>query len=47
MIIYRSAQSRAEADWLIGINVTRALTCKYNAQHLQGECKLPLAMIVQ
>jgi DNA topoisomerase-3 len=30
--LYHSAQSRAEADWLVGLNVTRALTCKYNAQ---------------
>lgn len=30
--LYRAAVSRAEADWLVGINATRALTCKYNAQ---------------
>ena len=30
---YRDAAlCRAEADWLVGINSTRALTCKYNAQ---------------
>jgi len=46
--LYRSAQSRAEADWLIGINVTRALTCKYNAQLSAGRVQTPtLAMIVQ
>ena len=30
--LYRAAVARAEADWLVGINATRALTCKYNAQ---------------
>ena len=30
--LYAAAVSRAEADWLVGINATRALTCKYNAQ---------------
>lgn len=29
--LYRSAQCRAEADWLVGLNITRALTCKHNA----------------
>lgn len=46
--LYRSAQSRAEADWLIGLNVTRALTCKYNAQLSAGRVQTPtLAMIVE
>ena len=30
--LYLSAKCRAEADWLVGLNVTRALTCKFNAQ---------------
>jgi DNA topoisomerase-3 len=46
--LYRSAQSRAEADWLVGLNVTRALTCKYNAQLSAGRVQTPtLAMIVE
>ncbi|HHV98388.1 MAG TPA: DNA topoisomerase 3 [Clostridiaceae bacterium] len=46
--LYLSAQSRAEADWLVGLNVTRALTCKYNAQLSAGRVQTPtLAMIVQ
>lgn len=46
--LYRAAQCRAEADWLIGLNVTRALTCKYNAQLSAGRVQTPtLAMIVQ
>ena len=28
--LYSSALARAEADWLVGINATRALTTKYN-----------------
>lgn len=45
--LYYSAEARAIADWLIGINVTRALTCKYNAQLSAGRVQTPtLAMIV-
>ncbi|MGI5873274.1 MAG: DNA topoisomerase III [Bacillota bacterium] len=45
--LYRSAQSRAEADWLVGLNVTRALTCKFNAQLSAGRVQTPtLALIV-
>lgn len=29
--LYRSAVCRAEADWLVGLNVTRAMTCHYGA----------------
>ena len=45
--LYRSAQSRAEADWLVGLNVTRALTCKFNAQLSAGRVQTPtLALVV-
>lgn len=45
--LYRSAECRAEADWYVGLNVTRALTCKYNAQLSAGRVQTPtLAMIV-
>lgn len=45
--LYYSAESRAIADWLVGLNVTRALTCKYNAQLSAGRVQTPtLAMIV-
>ena len=41
-----AAMCRAEADWLVGINATRALTCKYNAQLSCGRVQTPtLAMI--
>ena len=46
--LYRAAVSRAEADWLVGINATRALTCKYNAQLSCGRVQTPtLAMLAQ
>ena len=45
--LYHSAQARAEADWLIGLNVTRALTCKHNAQLSAGRVQTPtLALVV-
>lgn len=48
MNLYLSAQARAEADWLVGLNVTRALTCKFNAQLSAGRVQTPtLALIVQ
>ena len=46
--LYRAAAARAEADWLVGINATRALTCKYNAQLSCGRVQTPtLAMIAR
>lgn len=46
--LYHSAQARAEADWLVGLNVTRALTCRFNAQLSAGRVQTPtLALIVQ
>lgn len=46
--LYHAAQSRAEADWLVGINATRALTCKYNAQLSCGRVQTPtIAMIAE
>ncbi|MBC1920265.1 DNA topoisomerase III [Listeria booriae] len=46
--LYRSAEARSEADWVVGINATRALTTKYNAQLSCGRVQTPtLAMIAQ
>ncbi|MGB4503656.1 MAG: DNA topoisomerase 3, partial [Syntrophaceticus sp.] len=46
--LYASAAARAEADWYVGINATRALTCKYNAQLSCGRVQTPtLAIIAQ
>lgn len=45
--LYASAVCRAEADWLIGLNVTRALTSKYNAQLAAGRVQTPtLGMLI-
>lgn len=46
--LYAAAVARAESDWLVGINATRALTCKYNAQLSCGRVQTPtLAIIAQ
>ncbi len=45
--LYAAAECRAEADWLVGLNITRALTCKYNAQLSAGRVQTPtLALVV-
>ena len=46
--LYDAAVCRAEADWVVGLNVTRALSCKHNAQLNAGRVQTPtLAMVVQ
>jgi DNA topoisomerase-3 len=46
--LFAAAECRAEADWLVGLNVTRALTCKYNAQLSAGRVQTPtLALVVE
>jgi len=46
--LYRCAAARAEADWIVGINATRALTAKYNAQLSCGRVQTPtLAMVAK
>lgn len=46
--LYKSAKARSEADWIVGLNVTRALTCKFNAQLSAGRVQTPtLALIVK
>lgn len=45
--LYQSAVCRSEADWLIGLNVTRALTTKYNEPLSAGRVQTPaLSMIL-
>ncbi|MEF3355018.1 DNA topoisomerase III [Paenibacillus sp. GYB006] len=45
--LYESARCRAEADWMVGLNVTRALTVKYGAQLSAGRVQTPtLGMIM-
>lgn len=44
--LYESAQGRAEADWLVGLNATRALTVKYNSQLSCGRVQTPTLTII-
>ncbi|ADU31056.1 DNA topoisomerase III [Evansella cellulosilytica] len=44
--LYESAVARSEADWYIGLNATRALTCKYNAQLSSGRVQTPTLAII-
>ncbi|WP_371371679.1 DNA topoisomerase III [Sporomusa aerivorans] len=44
--LYASAVARSEADWLVGINATRALTTKYNAQLSCGRVQTPTLAII-
>lgn len=44
--LYQSAVARAEADWYVGINATRALTCKHNAQLSCGRVQTPTLAII-
>ncbi len=46
--LYSSAIARSEADWIVGMNATRALTTKHNAQLSCGRVQTPtLAMIAK
>ena len=45
--LYAAAVARAEADWLVGLNASRALTVKHNAQLSCGRVQTPtLSMIL-
>lgn len=44
--LYLSAVARSEADWYIGLNATRALTCKFNAQLSCGRVQTPTVAII-
>ncbi|WP_088008755.1 DNA topoisomerase III [Indiicoccus explosivorum] len=46
--LFEAAVARSEADWVVGINATRALTVKHNAQLSTGRVQTPtLAMIAE
>lgn len=46
--LYLSAEARSQADWLVGLNVTRALTCRFGASLSAGRVQTPtLAMLVK
>lgn len=44
--LFHSAVARAEADWIVGMNATRALTTKYNAQLSSGRVQTPTLAII-
>ena len=44
--LYASAEARSIADWYVGINATRALTCKFNAQLSCGRVQTPTLAII-
>lgn len=47
-LLYASAKCRSEADWLVGMNATRAYTLRYDALLSIGRVQTPtLALIVQ
>jgi DNA topoisomerase-3 len=39
--LYAAAEARAAADWYVGMNVTRALTCRYDAKLSAGRVQTP------
>ena len=39
--LYAAAEARATADWYVGMNVTRALTCRYDAKLSSGRVQTP------
>ncbi len=41
-----AAKARASADWFVGLNVTRALTCRHNAQLSAGRVQTPTLSII-
>lgn len=46
--LFHAAEARAEADWLVGLNVTRALSCKFDTRLSAGRVQTPtLAMIIR
>ena len=45
--LYESALARATADWLVGLNVTRALTVKYQDNLSAGRVQTPTLALVR
>ena len=44
--LYHAAECRAMADWYVGMNVTRALTCFYDARISAGRVQTPTLSIL-
>lgn len=44
--LFRAAECRAEADWVIGLNVTRALSCRHDTRLNAGRVQTPTLALV-
>ena len=44
--LYKAAESRSAADWYVGMNVSRALTCRYDARLSAGRVQTPTLKIM-
>jgi len=47
-LLFQAAVCRSEADWMIGINISRALTCKYDFSLSAGRVQTPtLSLMIE
>lgn len=44
--LYDAALARAEADWIVGLNITRALSCKYDVRLSSGRVQTPTLNLI-
>ena len=44
--LFRAAECRSEADWVIGLNVTRALSCRHDTRLSAGRVQTPTLALV-
>ncbi|MBI9103532.1 MAG: DNA topoisomerase III [Spirochaetales bacterium] len=44
--LFRAAECRAESDWVVGLNLTRALSCKWDARLSAGRVQTPTLAIM-
>lgn len=44
--LYAAAMARSQADWIVGINATRALTAKFNAELSCGRVQTPTVAMI-
>ena len=44
--LFRAAESRSAADWIIGLNLSRALSCKHDARLSAGRVQTPTLAVI-
>ncbi len=44
--LFKAALSRAEADWIVGLNVTRAMSCRYDVRLSAGRVQSPTINLI-